>query len=898
MDYSYGAGMGVAAIINNLFQGFWLQPKANKHRVSQINEEHKNRLLEFAKASELRIAESKQDHQHRIAELNKASELRISELFLAEEVKSYYAIETHQAIRAIVKNDENSPFLDSPDIVRHELKAIYEASGKPIVLVAPFWDDSRTKDANERGGFVDFRNTFNRSYKSVSWNNLAPKQDGYINRPLIYTDRDVNYLHRVLYDIPIILVHGSIQGVHQSQQSQTIDPVITFWNILPTDKDEYSNLEASSYTSLKPSFFDFRAIPNNSPTAAQEMAEYSINLQQRIGTYLTTSVGLLSSIYHLDRFGTIPDLKQFKLEINISQLLVRQMGGFYLILSERQPEKAHEYFLEQAKIFSEINLQKDAIESINKSWNCWIESRFRDHSQHFKVKKYRNLREGFNIFLDCEDVRTNPNSADQKYIKNIHKLLKETGDEEIFNTIDRAINNWIRLNIVRILKIKYAMSNRNRDWFVVIGIDFGTTFSRFTYAFSDDNKVYYYKGWDNGPTSYENKTKTQLLYINGKPEYWGYTAVIENANRYDSQAEIYRIFNFKMQLGQEYYQQHGIPEKKFLVIDLVSDYLKFIKDKALEEVGTRTIRNIKDRIIWCLTVPAFWTDEQKNKMRMAAIKAGVISNSDDDHHNLMLVDEPEAAAVYCHQKQSIRLEENDCYMIVNCGCINIDIITHTVNKKNDLLLLNPIQRVTMNGGAYGSTYVDKKFMTFLSEKITPEALDDFHKKHPVEFLHIYDRWERIKIGLTLDDFKYGTYFEIPPKFLFLLKKIHPNVLKEIEKSEGGYDYRITIKGNELVEFFDESLNGLVHEVETQFEKLKRVNRTCDYIILVGEYSACPLLQKRIQEKFGSKVKRIICDANPGAAIVEGATWLGLNPILHYSIYRDLHEDFFSASFAE
>jgi hypothetical protein len=61
-------------------------------------------------------------------------------------------------------------------------------------------------------------------------------------------------------------------------------------------------------------------------------------------------------------------LKQFKLETDISQLLARQMGGFYLILSERQPEKAHEYFLEQAKILSESNLQEDAIESINKSW--------------------------------------------------------------------------------------------------------------------------------------------------------------------------------------------------------------------------------------------------------------------------------------------------------------------------------------------------------------------------------------------------------------------------------------------------------------------------------------------------------------------------------------------------
>ena len=453
MDFSYGAGMGVAAIINNLFQGFWLQPQANEHRLSQINEEHRNRLLEFAKASELRISESKQDHEHRIAELNKASELRIIESYLAEEVRSYYAIQNHEIIRASIKNDENSPLLDPPSDARAILKRIYESTGNPIVLVAPFWDDSLTKDANDRGGFVDFRNAFNNAYEVVPWEKLAPKKDGYIKRPLRYTDRDVDYLHNILYDIPIILVHGSIQGVHQSQQIQRIKPAITFWNILPKYKDEYGNLKANSYTNLTPSFFDFRAIPNNSPSAAQEMGEYSRSLQQRIGTYLTTSVGLLASIYHLDRFGTIPDLKQFKLETDISQLLARQMGGFYLILSERQPEKAHEYFLEQAKILSESNLQEDAIESVNKSWNCWIENRFGDRSQRFKVKKYRNLRQGFDVFLDYEDVRTNPTSDDQKYIKNIHKLLKETGDEEIFDIIDRAVNNWIRLNIAGILTI-------------------------------------------------------------------------------------------------------------------------------------------------------------------------------------------------------------------------------------------------------------------------------------------------------------------------------------------------------------------------------------------------------------------------------------------------------------
>jgi molecular chaperone DnaK (HSP70) len=423
------------------------------------------------------------------------------------------------------------------------------------------------------------------------------------------------------------------------------------------------------------------------------------------------------------------------------------------------------------------------------------------------------------------------------------------------------------------------MSIRDKEKFVVIGIDFGTTYSGFTYAFSEEEKVYDYKEWDDSSILYA-KTKTQLLYINGKPEYWGHTAVIEDANRHDSQAEIYRIFNFKMQLSQQYYQYPGIPEKKFLVIDLVSEYLKFIKDKALEIVRDKTIDdNIEDRIIWCLTVPSIWTDEQKNKMRTAAIKAGMISNSDDDYHKLILVYEPEAAAVYCRQKGSVGLDENDCYMIVDCGGGTVDITTRVVNKKNDLLVLNAIQGVTVDGGPYGSTYVDKKFMTFLSEKITPKALDDFHERYPREFLHIYQQWEKDKIILNLADFKNGTAFRYPDTLRNFLKKTYPNIFEEIVESEGS-DTTITIEGNELAGFFTESLNGLVDKVEKQFQKLKDANRKCDYIILVGGYSNCPLLKETIQKKFSSKVKKIIQDSNPGAAVVEGATWLGLNPNLN------------------
>jgi molecular chaperone DnaK (HSP70) len=421
------------------------------------------------------------------------------------------------------------------------------------------------------------------------------------------------------------------------------------------------------------------------------------------------------------------------------------------------------------------------------------------------------------------------------------------------------------------------MSTREKDWFVVIGIDFGTTYSGFSYAFSDEDKVHNHGDWGIKNNRY-TKTKSQLLYIKGEPRYWGHPAVVKHVEMHNSQEEAYRIMNFKMQLGQKYYTQSGIPKEEFMVIDLVSDYLRFIKDKALEVVGSKTVRNVKDNVIWCLTVPAIWTNAQKNEMRMAAQKAGMISGSDNDYHKLILVYEPEAAAVYCRQKQSVGLEENDCFMIVDCGGGTVDITTRKVDKNNNSLVLNAIQGVTPDGGPYGSTYVDSKFMTFLSDKITPKALDHFREEHPMNFLTLYDTWEQVKIVLSSSDFNTGISFEIPAKLRSFLAMKYPNILEEIKKTEGDDDTNITIRAGVLKDFFAETLNGLVIEVEKQFQRLG--NRKCDYIILVGGYSDCPLLQERIKEKFNSKVKKIIQDSNPGGAIMEGAGWLGLHPNLN------------------
>lgn len=70
-------------------------------------------------------------------------------------------------------------------------------------------------------------------------------------------------------------------------------------------------------------------------------------------------------------------------------------------------------------------------------------------------------------------------------------------------------------------------------------------------------------------------------------------------------------------------------------------------------------------IQWCLTVPAIWDEDAKQEMKRIAEIAGLIGPG-ASQHPLLIVLEPEAAAVYCdkHMKAARGgLERGDVFLI-------------------------------------------------------------------------------------------------------------------------------------------------------------------------------------------------------------------------------------------
>ncbi len=415
---------------------------------------------------------------------------------------------------------------------------------------------------------------------------------------------------------------------------------------------------------------------------------------------------------------------------------------------------------------------------------------------------------------------------------------------------------------------------------LVIAIDFGTSRSGYAYAFKrDKSKIVGRTEWDKQPFAYI-KTLTQSLYNSDrKLESWGYSAMSRLAElRQNKSATDYTFFStFKMALYNNSQRDENGEiviirnDKKFVVIDLVADYLRELKNLALEDLSKATKNVLKpNEVLWCLTIPAIWKDAEKSFMRRAAEKAGLVSSNESDRERLLLVLEPEAAAVYCQEKYESELNVGNRFMVVDCGGGTVDITVHEVLKDKRIK-----EVVTGTGGAFGSTYVDEQFFKeFLKNKLTAEALTHYEEEDPIGYLELLANWERKKCDFDPEKTEV-TYFDIPTRLYMILSRSYPQVLQKL-KTQQNDDEKVHVSREEMIKIFTPVLDGLINTVEKQFTILRQQQENCDFMYLVGGFSTSPMLRQRINNQFKDRTK-IIMPLIPGGVIVEGAVSFGFNP---------------------
>jgi molecular chaperone DnaK (HSP70) len=391
-----------------------------------------------------------------------------------------------------------------------------------------------------------------------------------------------------------------------------------------------------------------------------------------------------------------------------------------------------------------------------------------------------------------------------------------------------------------------------------------------------------------------------LLYgPDGEVVAWGFEAMAKYASlRQKQQDQGYHFLkNFKMALyekeGKVWDNQRLIFKNgqrvllkenrennqkiEFVVADLVADYLNCMKEFALAKLHHETSGLIEEKqVLWCLTVPAIWGYEEKQLMRQAAIHAGLISNTSEDKERLVVVLEPEAAAVLCAEKDAMlkvsELKNGSCFMIIDAGGGTIDITVHEVvsNKGQNSLE----EAVPGLGGPYGSTYIDDRFVEYIISKLGIDVMQDIYDKEPVAYREMMSQWEERKCRFTGGEEDNATFVYLNKLYRFLSDN-YPEVLQSLAEVQDGNDDAFILSNDVMHELFCPVIDGVETLVEKQFERLGP--RLCDFIFLVGGFSTSPLLQKRIYDNFNQRVLKIVIPGEPGAAIELGAVSLGLDP---------------------
>ncbi|ETO05692.1 hypothetical protein RFI_31704, partial [Reticulomyxa filosa] len=430
------------------------------------------------------------------------------------------------------------------------------------------------------------------------------------------------------------------------------------------------------------------------------------------------------------------------------------------------------------------------------------------------------------------------------------------------------------------------------------GIDFGTDGTGFAYSISD-GKVYIEQKWERHLLA-EVKNKTNILLDkNGKFVAFGQEATDKYISTSDRSLEFYE--RFKMALYDKTLE--GVHEdkhddekkekdlepyltaangKKRKSMDVLVEALKFMRKHIMQVLrDTKVVQKVED-VQWVLTVPAIWSNTAKNRMREAAILAGLINESIPDH--LIIAFEPECGSViarkYCDFKK------NDKYILLDLGGGTADIACHKILNN-----INVSQIYIPSGGPWGSTYIDEAFWGLLCEIFGRELMGEFKVKYPNEFIRLKENFRQAKHSYN------PTSLETPKIMMDSIMDfmdMHKIDLETMSKKMREYKFKSVDNVLELDEnvatlslghvgwkfLIDKVVDPLITHMRKLLEEPEL--RGCETMLCVGGLSTSPYVIERLRDVFVTDrkiIKTITAPERPISAVMEGAARFAMSPSL-------------------
>ncbi|OWF39271.1 heat shock 70 kDa protein 12B-like [Mizuhopecten yessoensis] len=429
------------------------------------------------------------------------------------------------------------------------------------------------------------------------------------------------------------------------------------------------------------------------------------------------------------------------------------------------------------------------------------------------------------------------------------------------------------------------MASTKKSYLFVAAIDFGTTYSGYAFSSKDefDNDPLKIKSnvWNSG-TLMSYKAPTALLLNPDKTfNSFGYEAETMMADEGGDLQDYFYFHRFKMVLHNNKNLQRATmikdeSGKPFPALDVFGLSIAFLKRHLVEAIKKQFDGIVDSDIKYVLTVPAIWDDNSKQFMREAARKGGI------REEHLMIALEPEAASIYC---QHVPVEKSTssflqcarsglAYMVVDLGGGTADI---TVHQRQPDKTLKELHAAT--GGAFGGKSVDDAFGAFLEEIVGAENIQAMKEKHMDDYVHLLREFEMKKRKIT-EETPAKVTMTIPFALVELLQedKMRKSIDDAVKKSRFSSTVtsgrqKIQIMNAEFRKFFRPTIDGII----SHMEEILYDRRFMDvkYILMVGGFSDCILVQNAIRHRFTEKV--VIVPDDAGLAVLKGAVLFGHVP---------------------
>ncbi|TLS24218.1 hypothetical protein PpBr36_08383 [Pyricularia pennisetigena] len=262
------------------------------------------------------------------------------------------------------------------------------------------------------------------------------------------------------------------------------------------------------------------------------------------------------------------------------------------------------------------------------------------------------------------------------------------------------------------------------DGTLVIGIDFGTTYSGVAWATvneleEDINSINIIYSWP-GTGREEGKAPSELFYKNG-----------EALCGFEVPSDAKPIKWFKLLLLKD----EDVPSalrsssilaqsRKFLkmhdktAVDVIADYLRVLWKHTMDTIVRSRSELVVNALQFSvvLTVPAIWKGYARQAMEEAAKKAGILDKRAAGPTTLTFVPEPEAAALATLTETARKVDKGGIYIICDAGGGTVDLITYKIDQVKPIKMSEAIEG---KGSLCGGAFIDAEF-----EKLCKDRLGD------------------------------------------------------------------------------------------------------------------------------------------------------------------------------